>query len=97
MATPAHSHAAPNPRIFKSDYFLPQDYVDQYANKVRSRKEKTVAPIGDADNSDGEDDTDKAPDALQTEGDPTDGQSAQELSDCVKNWKFAVSDNKKKM
>ena len=93
VATPARGHANPHPRKFKSDYFLSPEYVNQYANEVQSRKEKTARTQLDEDNSEDEDDdvTDGP------EGDPTDGQTMQELSDCVKNWKSAASEDKKKM
>ena len=95
VAAPARGHADPTPRPFDSDYFLPREYVDQYANEVQSRKKVTtinIAGADDADNDSGSEDG-----AADPGGDPTDGQDRVELSDCVKNWKSAAAEEKKKM
>ncbi|KAI0069613.1 hypothetical protein K474DRAFT_1608419, partial [Panus rudis PR-1116 ss-1] len=78
-------------RVFEeSDYFLPNDFVNKFAHEVKSRRLD--------DDGEGEDATqDDSCDNLE-EGDPTDGGSGDPaLSPCVKNWKAAAADEKKKM
>ncbi|KAJ7575837.1 hypothetical protein C8J56DRAFT_1007569 [Mycena floridula] len=73
--------AAADLRKFNSDYFLSPEYVDQFANEVKSRS----APSDET--------SDDEPDGEAT-GDPTDG--APDLTSCTQNWKAAAADEKKK-
>lgn len=92
-------------------YYLPREYVDRFANEVRGRKMKgpavpargvtTVPPDAESE-SESEADGD---DGEAVEGDPTDGAAAsdviseakkQAIEACVRNWKAAASDDKKK-
>ncbi|TCD61105.1 hypothetical protein EIP91_009022 [Steccherinum ochraceum] len=78
-----------------SDYYLSREFVDSFANEVKSRRANdadgtTTSPMVPATNS-------CESEGLQ-EGDPTDGTSGDPaLQGCVKNWKAAASDSKKKM
>ncbi|KAI0338442.1 hypothetical protein BDW22DRAFT_1337893, partial [Trametopsis cervina] len=102
MATSAHRTAADTRVLDDSDYFLPSDYVDRYANEVRGRSSK--GPAVSHKNRDADDSSDDD-DGPIVEGDPTDGlrevnpQAAQRknLALCVKNWKSAAKEEKKKM
>ena len=94
-------------RIFEDhDYYLPCEYVDRYANEVRASVQK--APLvgisgmdadGNGDNDDDDDDDAALP---NTEGDPTDApvsggdEHADTLDQCVRNWKSAAAEEKKK-
>ncbi|KAJ7599684.1 hypothetical protein C8J56DRAFT_767478 [Mycena floridula] len=73
--------AAADLRKFNSDYFLSPEYVDQFANEVKSRS----APSDET--------SDDEPDG-EAAGDPTDG--APDLTSCTQNWKAAAADEKKK-
>ena len=82
-------------RVFEdNDYFLPRDFVDSYANEVKSRQQPRKPDLADdphaAPEPDSEDEAD--PD---TEGDPTDG--AEAVGSCASNWKAAAADEKKRM
>ncbi|KAH9916348.1 hypothetical protein B0H21DRAFT_703065 [Amylocystis lapponica] len=73
-----------------SDYYLPVEYVDRYANEVKSRTEPPSKDAADEeetsrDTYDGD------------EGDPTDGSAVDTaVVPCTKNWK-AAADKKKRM
>lgn len=74
-----------------TDYFLPREYVDQYANEVVSRRKDKHREVL-AENSEDEDEP-------SPEGDPTDGvppDVGHGVDQCVKNWKAAASDEKKR-
>ena len=102
----AEDRQAADTRVFESDYFLPQEFVDRFAGEVSSRSNKGPA-IGDQDSDD--EGTDNETDDMPTEGDPTDGalpaeQSSAEqilhdkaMATCVKNWKSAGDDDSKRM
>lgn len=106
---PVGSRVAADTRVFEdSDYFLTREYVDRYANEVKSqpttrkRKHREISS-GDStdDDSDQEIEHDNGPTApdSNSEGDPTDGVRTDEhtdISQCVKNWKAAASDDAKK-
>ncbi|KAK7435754.1 hypothetical protein VKT23_019451 [Stygiomarasmius scandens] len=79
-----------------SDYFLPVEFVDKFAHKVKSRphdKDEDDAGAGDDDNDDDWQDKDD----VDAGGDPTDGSAKSFLETCTKNWKAASADSKKKM
>lgn len=69
-----------------SDYFLPNDFVDQYANEVGPRAKQTVDPADP-------DDVELEPES----GDPTDGDSVQHAAPCADNWKAAAGAERKRM
>lgn len=109
---PVGSRVAADTRVFNdSDYFLSREYVDQYANEVKSqppttrkRKHREISS-GDSTDEDSDQDDDDGnagqvdPMNPNGEGDPTDGVRADQhadISQCVKNWKAAASDDKKK-
>lgn len=80
------------------DYFLSRNYVNRYANEVQSRGKVRHREISTADSEDEEDDDEEVL-AEPTEGDPTDGVDDNpqgEISQCVKNWKAAAADDKKR-
>jgi hypothetical protein len=72
-------------RVFDSDYFLSRDFVDGFANEVKTSR---LASDDDA-NRDTEDDD------RPTEGDPADGDN--QPTSCADNWKAAASDDRKTM
>ena len=97
---PVGGRAAADTRLFTdSDYFLPRAFVDRYANEVTSRRTHRHREITTGD-SDDESDTDTPPGSLDsTEGDATDGMQEgerREIDQCVKHWKAAASDEKKR-
>lgn len=66
----------------ESDYYLPSEFVDQYANEVKARPKNST----NSDDEGGDE---------EPSGDPTDGGPS--TSKCTDNWKAAASDKKKKM
>ncbi len=82
-------------RTFKSDYYIPRETVDKFANEVKSKQTQphVNVPVVD-DTDDKSDDGDGTGDGDGEEGDPTDGAPA---SACASNWKAAASDEKKRM
>lgn len=80
-------------RLSDSDYFIPREYVDRFANEVSMRKAPPVDSEGYKDNEEDDDDEPVG----GTESDPTDGEKDAKISDCARNWKAAASDEKKKM
>ena len=77
-------------RVFtQSDYYLSDTYVERFANEVKARHTAAATQSRTA----GTTNTDTS------EGDPTDG--APSIDDiikvCVKNWKAASDDDKKRM
>ncbi|RDX46383.1 hypothetical protein OH76DRAFT_1356170 [Lentinus brumalis] len=82
-------------RVFEDhDYFLPRDFVDQYANEVKSRQVPRKPELVEDPHAmpEAESEDEAAPEA---EGDPTDG--AEQLGACASNWKAAAADEKKRM
>ncbi|THV01845.1 hypothetical protein K435DRAFT_654524 [Dendrothele bispora CBS 962.96] len=86
-------------RVFSSDYYLSQEFVDQYANEVKARAQDHddigAEDVGD-DDQDGID--------VNNEGDPTDGGEdevdpvlAKLLNTCAEKWKASARDELKKM
>ena len=76
-------------RVFESDYFLPQDFVDKFAGEVKGRQNQPhveVPDVEDGEDIEWEDEHD--------EGDPTDGAPD---TPCTGNWKAAAKDEKKPM
>ncbi|KAI0350003.1 hypothetical protein OH77DRAFT_1576588 [Trametes cingulata] len=90
-------------REFDSDYFLPHEFADRYANDVKSRRRGTQpkAPLvpHTTDDNGSEDEPDESDEEESRGGgeggDPTD--SNVEISSCAKNWKAAAADEKKHM
>ncbi|KAI0798232.1 hypothetical protein C8Q75DRAFT_802118 [Abortiporus biennis] len=78
------NRTAGDTRTFEdADYFLPQAYVDRFANEVCARDE--VEAIEVKENSEGK-------------GNPTDGCTENvDLDQCTRNWKAAATEEKKKM
>ena len=90
-----------------SDYFLPQDYVDQFANEIRGhkgpalRRRKSGSDFSDSDASNAESMEGDPTDGLQNPSSPDGEASAQSITQklldaCVKNWKANSSDEAKK-
>lgn len=88
-----------------SDYYLPAEYVDGFANEVKSNLRKGPQ-VRTSDSDDVDEDDGLAPST--DEGDPTDGQPVdnpaaaqdpnhQGLDACTKNWKAAADDESKRM
>ncbi len=77
-------------RTFDSNYYIPSEIVEKYANEVKSRQTQPHVNVPDTtDNDAASDDGYDGP-----EGDPTDRAPD---SSCASNWKAAASDDKKKM
>lgn len=92
---PVGNRTAADTRVYNdTNYFLSREYVDRFANEVKSgRKDKHREVLVEA--SEDEDD----PGADSIEGDPTNGVQAAArdgVDQCVKNWKAAASDEKKR-
>ncbi|KAF9018429.1 hypothetical protein BDP27DRAFT_1473070 [Rhodocollybia butyracea] len=79
-------------RVFgDSDYFLSEEFVNQFADEVPSRHETEPA----LDEDSGDEHEDLPPDV--NGGDPTDGQDLEsELRRCTNNWKAADKESAKK-
>lgn len=99
---PVGNRTAGDTRSFEDfDYFLPQAYVNRYANEVRPLPptlKQHHHEIRSEDSADKEDKDKDVPASKETEGDPTDGVDARnvDVDQCVKNWKAAASDDKKR-
>lgn len=74
-----------------SDIYLPSDYVNLYANEVKSRTppQQPTAPSAVADPAPVADNNSTA-----EEGDPADGQ--EDPSPCADRWKAAAAEHKKR-
>ena len=105
---PFGKRMAADTRVFEdSDYFLSRSFVDQYAHEVkrppessRRREVRTTCEDSASESGSGSDteDEDSATER-DTGGDPTDGAvdaAEKGVDDCVKNWKAAASDEKKR-
>ncbi|KAK7689644.1 hypothetical protein QCA50_007437 [Cerrena zonata] len=96
---PVGNRIAADTRVYEdSDYFLPREFVDRYANEVKSRRKDGKEPHRQVDAEGSDDDEDSASEGGH-EGDPTDGVNTEShpgVHQCVKNWKAAASDEKKK-
>ena len=72
----------------QSDYFLPAEFVNQYADEVKTKK-----PTPDSIDEDADADTEFDNDC----GDPTDGDpSPSTVAGCAKNWKATEADKRNK-
>ncbi|KAH9853147.1 hypothetical protein C2E23DRAFT_729387, partial [Lenzites betulinus] len=81
-------------RVFNdSDYFLSQDFVNGFANEVRS-KGISNDPGDDQPRHEGDGEAADTQPEVAMEGDPTDGEAS--TSTCTKNWKAAQADEKKR-
>jgi Kyakuja-Dileera-Zisupton transposase len=86
-------------RVFsESDYFIPREEVDKFANEVRGRVSvKSNAVSSDDHQEEWEDVADDIPiNPEDSGGDPTDGTGNLVIDGCVNNWKAAQSDSKKR-
>ncbi|KAJ3968613.1 hypothetical protein EV361DRAFT_805311 [Lentinula raphanica] len=73
-----------------SDYYLTSDFVNVYANEIRSR------PSGQMNEEEGPDDEQWEDEG--SSGDPTDGaRDSSTVKQCTENWKAAASDSQKRM
>ncbi|GBE87425.1 hypothetical protein SCP_1101010 [Sparassis crispa] len=79
-----------------SDYYLPEDFIEKYADEVQSRRtlNKVDVPLHRDTNEDAE--SDRGEDQTPDGGDPTDGDMGP-VSGCTENWKAAAAEEKKKM
>lgn len=100
---PFGNRVAADIRVFEgSDYFLSHSFVDGFANEVKPSSSNTrhreVRSAGQ--DSEGEEESDSEGEGgEEPEGDPTDGArdaSGNGVDQCVKNWKAAASDEKKR-
>ncbi len=83
-------------RVFEdSNYYIPQAFVDKFANEMKAQKQ----PVDNNDAMDVDGDVpmvDERGVIQDTEGDPTDGTEPNAMIQiCVKNWKSAASEEKK--
>ena len=89
---PVGNRSAADTRVYDdTDYFLSREYVDRFAHEVSSRRKDKHREV-QAENSDDDDDGDD-------DGDPTDGVAETRgdgVDKCVKNWKAAAADEKKR-
>lgn len=96
---PLGNREAGDTRTFEdSDYFLSQGYVNRFANEVTSQPVTLKRKHREIDSED-EAEEDQAHQDHNGEGDPTDGITSErsgEVDQCVKNWKAAASDDKKR-
>ena len=81
-------------RTFDSDYYLPMDFINKFADEVKGRQSQPHVPVPeDLDDEVVDDDADSQWDEEEAEGDPTDG--APDTA-CASNWKAAAKDEKKR-
>lgn len=90
-------------RVFtESDYYVPREEVDKFADEVRGRVTVKSTPVSSDDRENEWEDVDdvagiRAEDSGGNQGDPTDGSEDTALTaGCVHNWKAAQNDSKKK-
>ena len=101
---PVGGRVAADTRVFEgSDYFLPRSFVDDFANEVKksgdSRRHREIRSEGHDSDSENEEDGVEDEEDNSQEGDPTDGvqdTTKTGVIQCVKNWKAAASDEKKR-
>ena len=93
MALLAGQQVADTRTFDNSEYFLPQSYVNQFANDIPMRKPPPVFKDADDDEDINQEPVSNGPGG----SDPTDGEDHNNVSECAKNWKAAASDEKKKM
>ena len=92
MAPLAGRQVADTRKLDDSEYFLSRDYINEFANDVLLQK-----PLPVHDPQDEDLDYEESDPNPTSGGDPTDGNPPGDVSNCVKNWKAAASDEKKKM
>src|ERR1700734_1915802 len=81
------SHAIADHRVFESDYFLSQEYVNEFADEVK-RKATAEDPY----------DSENVPETLPPdEGDPTDGEQPGVTVACADNWKASQANELRRM
>ena len=94
---PFGNRKAADARVFDgSDYFLPRSFVDEFANEVKSTGNSHRHRELRSSGVDSEDEDDTGYDDADQGGDPTDGAVASTADHCVKNWKAAAADEKKR-
>ncbi|KAL7283107.1 LOW QUALITY PROTEIN: hypothetical protein ACG7TL_002532 [Trametes sanguinea] len=81
-------------RLFQSDYILPCEFVDRYANEVKARQQQPRTDL--LEHTEGEGSEDDCEDGPDSDGDPTDGATGVP-SPCASHWKAASADDKKRM
>lgn len=91
---PSGKRSLGDTRPFDSDYILSREFVDKFANEVKSRqkhpKGKQVAPA-EGESDDEEDDV-----PATEEGDLTNG-GTEAPSACASHWKAASAEERKRM
>ncbi|KAI1782756.1 hypothetical protein LXA43DRAFT_904908 [Ganoderma leucocontextum] len=81
-------------RVYESEYFLSRDYVNMFANEVKSRQAQAKPDLPDSDHEDsGDEGTVEPPDvgAYPTDSDGT------KSAPCAQHWKAAAADETKRM
>ncbi|KAG1835645.1 hypothetical protein EV424DRAFT_1468103 [Suillus variegatus] len=86
MAGPGGHEQGDTRTYTESDYILPCDFVDSFANKVRPHHSQAADPVAGVSNIKEEEDTH-----------PEDLMMQVMSSDCSKNWKAAADEEKKHM
>lgn len=86
MAGPGGHEQGDTRTYTESDYILPRDFVDSFANEVRPRHSQAADPVAGVSNIKEEEDTH-----------PEDLMMQVMSSDCSKNWKAAADEEKKHM
>ncbi|KAI0363067.1 hypothetical protein BV20DRAFT_1040098 [Pilatotrama ljubarskyi] len=94
---PTAGRSSGDPRVFASDYILPREFVNQFANEVKARQQqnKPDTLLGTADEGIEESDEPQSGGDL-AEGDPTDG-VPDSVTPCASNWKAAAAESNKRM
>ena len=99
---PFGNRNAADVRVFEhSRYFLPRSFVDRFANEVKPNPNRHREIRSSGLDSGSEDEDDSEPGLVDTDrgGDPTDGvhdTATSSVGHCVKNWKAAAADEKKR-
>ena len=82
-------------RMFNSDYFLSRDYVNMFANEVKSRQAQAKPDLPESDQGDSGDD-DTPPEQPDLGAYPTDVDGTGSAP-CARHWKAAAADETKRM
>ena len=80
-------------RTFESEYYLPTEFVDRFADEVKGRQSQPHVEVPEQLDSELMDDDADSEWGDEDEGDPTDGAPD---SACAGNWKAAAKDEKKR-
>ncbi|KAI1782519.1 hypothetical protein LXA43DRAFT_977529 [Ganoderma leucocontextum] len=79
-------------RMFDSDYFLSREYVNGFADEVKSRQAQAKPDLPDSDPDDSGDEGTQ----VDISAYPTDSEAAKSAP-CARHWKAAASDDSKRM